>query len=84
MYGCPVCNGFNTLVKSCDFCGDSMEDMGKLENFADPYSPYQDYEENMFPYSGDAYNHYIEECVHLASCLNCNSDHRVSVELVPS
>ncbi len=74
---CPVCNGFYRLDLKCS-CGSVLEDTGRLENFADPYSPYQDYEEDIF-FAKDPLKGSRSECVHLMSCKKCKKDERVVI-----
>ena len=80
MYACPVCNGFYNLSVSCS-CGFVMQDTGRLEEYADAYSPYQDYEEELFP-EQSLVREYSDNCVHLLSCSHCRKDERVTVALI--
>lgn len=77
MQSCPVCNGFYPLSLKCS-CGGKMKDMGRVENYADAYSPYQDYEEDQFPLDEFSKNR-DQICVHLLTCPACKQDERVAV-----
>jgi hypothetical protein len=77
MQGCPVCNGFYPLVLTCS-CGGKLEDMGRVENFADAYSPYHDFQEDQFP-KGDPFKNRDQICVHLLTCPACKKDERIAI-----
>ena len=40
--GCPVCNGLLSIGEVCNKCSGVMEDMGRIEDFYNPYSPYEE------------------------------------------
>lgn len=77
MQSCPVCNGFYPLVLKCS-CGSKLEDMGRVENYADAYSPYQDFREDQFPQE-DPFKNMDQICVHLMTCPVCKQDERIAV-----
>lgn len=76
---CPVCNGFTSLTEICPHCGGNMEDMGRLMDYYDDYSPYMPIElmklENGFP--DDGANH---QCVHLLKCPICGKDDIILID----
>lgn len=37
---CPLCNGLAALTATCPDCGNILENAGKKEDYAGPYSPY--------------------------------------------
>ncbi len=74
---CPVCNGFYRLNLTCS-CGSPLEDRGRLEDYAGPYSPYQGLREDLFP-EEETFESLEASCVHLMSCRDCNKDERVAV-----
>lgn len=76
-FGCPVCNGFITLSKTCPKCGDELlEDRGTLEDYYGPYSPYdvQELYESVTESGNRECN-----CIHLMSCPACGYDERVGI-----
>jgi len=64
---CDVCNGERNLVEACPECDDGtlLEDMGPVDNYYGPYSPYEEY-------SGEVTSD--ESCMHLCRCPECNSE----------
>lgn len=68
MERCPVCEGLTRLSKDCPSCGASMEDRGSIENYWDPYGPYQ---EEM---ASDDSARDPHLCVHLLQCPNCDEN----------
>ncbi|MGI6113493.1 MAG: hypothetical protein ACOYEJ_05155 [Mahellales bacterium] len=74
---CPVCNGLEKYERFCSQCGSYMKEMGALQDYFGPYSPYQDQDIINLPieYQG------IQEqtCVHLFRCDNCGTDDRVPI-----
>ena len=71
---CPLCNGLTSFRLKCPFCGRTLEDTGKLENYFEPYSPYLD-EEILDQTDGVGEN----QCIHLFHCPRCHYDKRYTV-----
>lgn len=67
---CPICNGLSHLNKACTNCGKQMDEIGKMEDYMDPYYPYMDKES----FSMDNKKLLIGDhlCVHLYYCEFCN------------
>lgn len=78
---CPLCNGFYSLNLKCS-CGSLLKDMGRLENYAGPYSPYQDFEEE--PSAREKRSpEGAEGCLHLMACPGCRREERVMIREKP-
>lgn len=76
-YLCPLCNGMEKVTVKCENCGETMRDMGTIQDFFDDYSPYLDTE---ITRKVDGVN--SDQCLHLFNCPNCNADKRVVINLV--
>ncbi|GAB6157787.1 hypothetical protein JCM39194_09870 [Desulfotomaculum varum] len=64
---CVLCNQLYQLTVSCPNCGTNLNDLGLMQDYYDPYSPYED--QKVFE---DGYKGYTEECcVHLLICPCC-------------
>ncbi len=66
--GCPLCNGI-TFPGPCLDCGTMLEDLGMVEDFFGPYSPYQDSE--LIEYQHKKSNINNLTCIHLVYCPQC-------------
>ena len=67
-YICPLCNGLAAFHATCPDCGYVLENAGKKEDYAGPYSPYG---------SADQYTSAISErnpsgCEHVVQCPHCH------------
>ncbi|WP_188541674.1 hypothetical protein [Paenibacillus segetis] len=67
-YLCPLCNGLTYLGTSCPDCGTVLQNMGKREDYAGPYSPYG---------SADQFTSVISihdsiGCEHVVQCPHCH------------
>jgi hypothetical protein len=75
---CPVCNGLHRIENLCSNCQRLLDDVGKIESFYDPYSPYRQWDElkttNGFP---DLANH---ECMHVLVCPDCGLEQVVAIK----
>lgn len=76
MFECPVCNGMENLLSKCPDCDDGtiMDDLGPVDNYYGPYSPYQEQSEDLTSGRED------DSCAHLCRCPECSSEHTVSVD----
>nr|WP_295973446.1 hypothetical protein [uncultured Bacillus sp.] len=67
---CPVCNGLKQLKLNCPSCNSSFEDMGRMMDYFDDYSPYMQIDqlklEDGFP--DDAKKGL---CPHFLRCSHC-------------
>ncbi|MDU2065872.1 MAG: hypothetical protein E6713_13690 [Sporomusaceae bacterium] len=65
---CSLCNGIESKLVTCDYCGQIMVNQGRLVDYYGPYSPYtsQDSEGS---------------CVHLFYCPYCRNDQRIAIPL---
>ncbi|MFK7694623.1 hypothetical protein [Paenibacillus sp. HJGM_3] len=77
-YGCPVCNGLQTLTKHCPGCGGSLSDGGRAEDYLGPYSPYRPIDDMKLTNGiADLANHI---CVHQLYCTTCGFTASVDVQ----
>jgi len=72
-YGCPVCNGFISIGEICPKCNQAMEDLGRIEDYYTPYSPYE--EQDDIPVLQEA----EESCLHVFSCPECSTEENVFI-----
>ncbi|MEG6513916.1 hypothetical protein [Desulforamulus ruminis] len=64
---CILCNRLYKLEINCPACGRSLQDLGVVQDFYDPYSPYED--QRIYQ---DGYRGYTEDCcVHMLYCSDC-------------
>lgn len=69
-YTCLLCNHFLNITQPCSECGRPLENLGLLQDFYDPYSPYLDQEIYY-----DNYKNYNENyCVHIMRCNACDKE----------
>lgn len=68
---CPLCNGLVLADMHCDKCDSSLDEIGRMEEYVDPYAANIDvtaftssFDSNVM--SGD------DSCVHLFYCKECN------------
>ncbi|MDN4075766.1 MULTISPECIES: hypothetical protein [Fictibacillus] len=70
---CPVCNQLHTVAFRCPECGNLSEDLGKLSDYFDDYSPYVDSDglklENGYP--ADFKD---GQCPHMYYCRICRHE----------
>ncbi|MFJ8263856.1 hypothetical protein ACIQ4I_18270 [Rummeliibacillus sp. NPDC094406] len=76
---CPVCNSLKVLEINCPNCGTLLENDGKVADFLDPYSHYEDEETVKM---GDGYPNTAKDqiCPHLMVCHNCGYDKVVFIK----
>ncbi|MCT8977189.1 hypothetical protein N4T77_11305 [Clostridium sp. CX1] len=67
---CPVCNKINDIRSDCEECGGTMENLGRVQDFSDPYGPQQ------------PLNDAEDYCAHLYKCNNCDNRKRIEVSKV--
>lgn len=79
---CPLCNGLFQETEYCPNCQQPLTDMGKIESFWGPYSPYQ--EEDLYVWQQEVEHPELADdyCVHLFSCPKCNYDRQVPVRIL--
>ncbi len=65
---CPVCNGLKESTVLCDKCGIVMTQMGRMEDYKGPYSPYMDQESFLYNNVGLTGDNC---CIHLYECPSC-------------
>ncbi|MDQ0340332.1 uncharacterized protein YbaR (Trm112 family) [Caldalkalibacillus uzonensis] len=78
MWICPVCNGLESLTYTCPQCANPVDDLGKLSDYDEPYSPYREINDmklsNGYP---DLVQH---QCIHLLHCPNCKQEMQVALD----
>ncbi|EGL81681.1 hypothetical protein CathTA2_2867 [Caldalkalibacillus thermarum TA2.A1] len=81
MWICPVCNGLETLTYSCPRCATVVDDLGKLSDYYEPYSPYREIDDlkltNGYP---DLVKH---QCIHLLRCSLCGLEFQGAINERP-
>jgi len=68
---CPVCNGLKQMIAQCSSCKQLVADMGRIVDYADPYSPYRDMDDHSL-YEQAAYVDSISGCLHWTYCRGCS------------
>ncbi len=73
MSRCPVCNGMQSLARTCSNCGSGalLEDLGPVDDYYGPYSPYQEQSKEIDP---------EQQCVHLCRCPECGCERTVPID----
>jgi len=66
---CTLCNGLESGALYCRQCGIWMENMGIIEDYLGPYSPYMD--RYSFVYNNRVYMSGDNMCIHLFYCPLC-------------
>ncbi|WP_100371894.1 hypothetical protein [Bacillus sp. FJAT-45037] len=66
---CPACNGFVTFQLSCDVCYKPLIVYGRVSDYVDDYSAYEEYEQ--ITDHRESTNDY--GCQHYIGCQECNS-----------
>ncbi|CAG9622574.1 hypothetical protein [Sutcliffiella rhizosphaerae] len=76
---CPLCNGLEEYVATCDFCGKQLIDQGRVTDFLDNYSAYMDI--NLLKQvDGELESVKNHTCIHLVLCTGCQAEHIISVK----
>lgn len=70
---CPLCNSLKILEVDCPKCHKPLEDFGKVADYQDPYSHYNDEDTVKM---GDGYPNSAKEqlCPHLMVCKSCDHE----------
>ena len=76
---CTACNGLEEIDAVCPNCREKMDNMGRMEDYQGPYSPYMD--RDSFSYNNTANYTGDNCCIHLYVCPNCRSLSHFSVAL---
>lgn len=75
---CPLCNGFRNLTIFCKQCSASLADQGKITDYLDEYSAYEDIQ-TLKLVDGLEQSAEMDQCVHLFSCSHCGNDELVTI-----
>lgn len=73
--GCPVCNGLLSIGEMCEKCRGVMEDVGRIEDFYNPYSPYEEQDRITLLQESPG------NCIHLFSCYECGHEQNLVIPL---
>ena len=76
---CPVCNQLQSIAVYCTNCGDNMIDQGRVSDYFDDYSPYEEIE-NMKMVDGYPNDRKQGQCPHLFICHSCQHDRVVFID----
>lgn len=81
-YICPLCNALEQTSLSCEKCNNSLHDLGKVVDYLDDYSPY---EEIVTLKLVDGLENSVKrhQCLHLFRCSHCGYDKRITVQEKP-
>lgn len=79
MATCPLCNALKEVNRNCPTCSTRLEDAGKVSDFLDPYSHYNDEETVKM---GDGYPNTAKDqiCPHLLTCKSCGYDQVIFIQ----
>lgn len=79
MYACLYCNGIKTIDITCPKCLTSVEDLGKVSDYYQAYSPYREIDDlkmtDGFPDNLDQH-----KCIHYLSCPHCQFQQTISFQ----
>lgn len=78
---CLVCNGLKSLNLTCPHCQSETDDLGRLSDYAGPYSPYREIESQQL--DNKRVDGADQKCIHLAYCHQCQQEMLVSVDEQP-
>lgn len=67
--GCGLCNGVSS-PGPCPVCGNQMKDLGMVEDYEGPYSPYQDGELIEWEHKYNKKGSLV--CIHMVQCPACS------------
>jgi Zn finger protein HypA/HybF involved in hydrogenase expression len=63
---CPLCNNIRNYFSYCPECGSKTVNVGYIEEFLDPYSPYLSLD-----ITQREFQHDLDSCFHALECPNC-------------
>lgn len=67
---CPLCNQLSSINFNCPYCGHPLTDQGKVSDYFDDYSPYEEINVTKLIAS----SHPLQqsgECLHMFTCSAC-------------
>ncbi|WP_368505547.1 hypothetical protein AB3N04_07895 [Alkalihalophilus sp. As8PL] len=68
---CPACNGLISSMRACDGCGQSLKIYGRIYDYQDDYSAYEEYDLTNETKSPTQEN----GCPHYVGCEACRSSY---------
>ena len=75
---CPLCNGLRNLNFSCKYCKAALADQGKVTDYLDEYSAYEEIN-TLKQVDGLEQSIKNEQCVHIFHCSQCGNDERIVI-----
>lgn len=79
MYTCLYCNGLKSVEIRCPRCQNSFQDLGKVSDYVEPYSPYGEIDD--WKLSDGIVNNYADHlCTHYLFCPDCQYHQIVSFQ----
>lgn len=76
---CPLCNGLKHIHLFCPECNNEMEDKGKVMDYDDEYSAYEDID-TLKKNDGFPHSHLYDQCPHLMKCPKCFHDEIILIK----
>ncbi|WP_312099445.1 hypothetical protein [Niallia sp.] len=69
---CPICNGMESLERTCTSCGYQVEDKGRVMDYYDDYSAYMPIDQMKLE---DGYQDLSAHlCPHIVHCPHCGQE----------
>lgn len=79
MYTCLYCNGLKSVEIRCPHCQTLVQDLGKVSDYIEPYSPYRDIDDLKLT-DGIMNNQADHHCIHYLFCPACQYEQTVSFQ----
>lgn len=76
---CPICNGLEQLSAQCRTCSRTLDDCGRMSDYAAPYAPYQPLADD--PSCCMETMTFNLRCRHVVYCAGCNDIDEVAVPM---
>ena len=76
---CPLCNGLKHIHLYCPECNSEMEDKGKVMDYYDEYSAYED-TDTLKKNDGFPHSQLYGQCPHLMKCPKCFHDEVILIK----
>lgn len=67
---CPLCNQLTSATVVCNYCGNQLTDQGKISDYFDSYSPYEEINATKLVASSQPLQQ-TGECLHIFTCPSC-------------
>ena len=76
---CPLCNGLRQMSIPCKRCHASLQDQGKVTDYLDEYSAYEEIE-TLKQVDGVLQSIESQICIHLYYCNQCDLEEYVIIQ----